>query len=136
MTKKRNVLLVEDDAGNREALANILINRECNVTTVENYDDAMTKIEEYHADEEKRFHVLLTDIILTKPGLGGDELIKTVKRFWPEMGIVAISGAREKCGHCCELGANAFLSKPLNVEDVYFAIDHAMLGRKHQADLH
>ena len=136
MKQKTNVLLVEDDAGNREALARILAGNGCNVTQVECYNDAITKIEECQTNPEMRFDVVLTDVILTKPGLGGDDLIKTINKFWPEMGRVAISGAREKCGRCCELGAHAFLSKPLSVEDVLVAIDHAILNRKIHTDIH
>ena len=136
MEHAMKILLVEDDSDSRETLAKILTSKrcKCKVATAENYADAIAKIEEYHADPEMRFDVLLTDIILQEPTLGGDRLLKTVSKSWPEIAIVAISGANEKRKQCRELGAHTFLSKPLTVEDVLFALNHAVLSRNLQGD--
>ncbi|KIX13135.1 response regulator [Dethiosulfatarculus sandiegensis] len=57
---------------------------------------------------------------LKMPGLGGFEAIKAIKKQRPETRIILLTGhsSAEDLDHALKLGANRYLVKPVDIEDL------------------
>jgi YesN/AraC family two-component response regulator len=57
---------------------------------------------------------------LKMPGLGGFESIKAIKRQRPDAKITVLTGhsSSEDLDHALKLGANRYLVKPVDIEDL------------------
>ena len=73
-----------------------------------------------------RPHLILLDIML--PSLDGFKVCETVRQQYPDMKIIAMSGyaSQENKDRILKLGANAFLSKPFEMEDLFKTISFVM----------
>jgi CheY-like chemotaxis protein len=78
--------------------------------------------------EQAGFDVLLTDLRL--PGQDGLELIGAARASWPAMGIAAMTSFDEPglAATARSFGADRFLEKPLNPNDLVVCIDE-LVGR-------
>jgi len=66
--------------------------------------------------ENKTYHIAMTDMVM--PGTGGIELLTQIKKRWPHVAVVVISG-KATIGMAVEamkIGAEEFIEKP--VEDL------------------
>ena len=105
------VLLVEDDAPVREALARSLVERGHDVIQAGNEQQAIALMSKHDPD------VLLTDVNLTldPPGAssGGLEVLREFRKRFPKRTALAFSQWHDVRGilRCYECGANAFLPK-------------------------
>lgn len=114
------VLLVEDKQENI-LVAELMVERQgYDVETTDNGHDALTAIEKNHG----RYCAMLLDIRM--PGLDGYEVMKRVRALEKqqdlhELPIIAITANalvddRQKC---LDAGANAYLSKPFDPEELF-----------------
>lgn len=104
----RTVLLVDDEPEIRELLHEILNEHNCNVFQAENGKDA------FQLSRNEKIDVLITDLIM--PEQEGIETVRQFRQTYPEMKIIAISGAADVYLHMARiLGADATLRKPLNL---------------------
>lgn len=76
--------------------------------------------------EQQSFDLLLTDILM--PEVDGIEVLRIVKRRWPGLPVIAVSGggqiaARDLLEMVDHLGADRVLQKPVRREDLLAAID-------------
>jgi DNA-binding response OmpR family regulator len=76
---------------------------------------------------------IVTD--MNMPGASGAELIAEARARWPDMAIVAISGAavidgRNTAEIARERGADATLIKPFRARDLAALVDRAVAARK------
>jgi YesN/AraC family two-component response regulator len=120
------VLVVEDDALARPAIAMILEDHGFTVVTAVNGIDGLRKFRENKPD------VVLTDIIMPeKEGIG---LILDIRRESPDVKIVAMSGSgrmgnSDYVSIAMRLGANASLYKPFDdqqlIQTVCALVEHA-----------
>lgn len=80
---------------------------------------------------EQRPDLVITDMMM--PVQGGMETIKELRRDFPEVKIIAISGGSPRAGSSLalarEVGAQRTLRKPFSVEELRGAIDD-LLGEK------
>lgn len=62
----------------------------------------------------KKFHVAICDINM--PGMNGIELLKKLKKSWPSLQVVMMTGygTLEKAIDCLEAGACEFILKPFD----------------------
>src|SRR5437879_4087905 len=77
-------LVVDDDATMREALRDTLSTEGYGVLAVENAIQAMAELEKQEAD------LVLAD--LTLPRVSGLELLDSVRRHWPGLEVIVITG--------------------------------------------
>jgi DNA-binding response OmpR family regulator len=82
-----DVLLVEDEALVREMLSEDLADAGFEVTDVPTAEAALA----IAGDAEQAPSILITDVNLG-PGMDGLSLVEEVRRRWPEVGVVVMTG--------------------------------------------
>lgn len=105
-----SILVVDDDPRVREVLGAMLENAGYDVTLAENGRAAVSLL------ESRRFSLILTDLVM--PEQEGIETIKQIKGKYPDLKIVAMSGAfgGDYLRIASYLGAHSTLSKPIKME--------------------
>lgn len=104
------LLIVEDDADINALLATILAREGYEVTQAYSGSEAALRL------EQARFDLVLLDLML--PGVTGEALIESI-RAKQTMPIVVISAkGREDKLHVLRMGADDFISKPFDVDEV------------------
>lgn len=109
VTAPRRVLIVDDDLAFREAVAKHLEHAGYDVRQAANGDTGVSAFERNPTD------LVIVDIFM--PGQGGLHTIDRLRRGWPQVKIMAVSGAKSAAaldvkGHALALGADRFLEKP------------------------
>lgn len=112
------ILIIDDEKNICSAIKGILEDEgyECNYSL--NYSDG------FHKLQENRFDVLFLDIWL--PDIDGIEGLKEIKRHFPEIEVIMISGhgTIETAVDTIRYGAYDFLEKPLSLERIVMLIKH------------
>ncbi len=111
-----NVLVVEDSPPMRKMIVFALSRvRELQVTEADDGVDALRKL------AQQRYHLILTDINM--PILDGLKLVKRLRadRTYKETPIIIITteGAAEDRKRALDLGANAYITKPIQAPLVH-----------------
>ena len=86
MASRKTILLAEDESLLRELGETILRQAGYKVVTAPGAEELRALVSEYSDPVD----LLLTDVIM--PGLGGQELVALVKRRWPDIRILYMSG--------------------------------------------
>jgi len=109
MGEKPKVLVVDDDAGIRETMADILALEGYEVTLAADGEEAIA------IAQRERFDVALLDIRM--PKMDGVETLKILKNMAPEMRVIMITGFEvgDLADEALEFGAEAVFRKPLDV---------------------
>jgi len=102
------VLVVDDEEGIREFLAEVLAGEGLQVTEAESGEAAAALV------ERRSFHLLVTD--LRMPGMDGMALLRRARAIAPEMEVVVLTahGTVESAVEAMKLGAFDYLTKPLS----------------------
>ncbi len=120
---KGRILIVDDEANARSALAEILKEEGYVVETAADGFKALAKVEEFDAD------LVLTD--LKMPRMDGVELLRRL-RLEPEreIGVVVMTafGAVETAVTAMREGAIDYLTKPLNTDELLLVLERALDG--------
>jgi len=71
---------------------------------------------------ERHFDVVLVDVKM--PGLGGLELVRTIKARWPAQAVVLLTGhtSAEDAAAGAALGVSGYLLKPVDIEELSAAL--------------
>ncbi len=117
------VLVVEDEDGAREGLAEILALLGYQTTAVASAEQALT------LPEGPPFQALLTDLML--PGVTGGRLAKTLMVRWPGLGVILMSGypEDERVRHEMPSGVR-FLQKPFDIDTLARALRATLDARR------
>jgi CheY-like chemotaxis protein len=104
------VLVVDDDPGVRDVIRSMLEAAGYTVLMAENGKEAIRLLKTERAD------LILTDLVM--PEQEGIETIKTLRREYPEIKVIAMSGAfgGDYLRIASYLGAHATLAKPIQME--------------------
>ncbi|HEX2675736.1 MAG TPA: response regulator, partial [Polyangiales bacterium] len=118
------VLIADDEANARTALAELLREEGYAVETAADGFKALPKLEEFAP------HMLLTD--LKMPGMDGLELMRKAREHDREMPVVVMTahGAIETAVDAMRQGAADYLTKPINVDELVIVIDRVLERRK------
>lgn len=116
---KRKVLIVDDDAVNREILGNIL-EKNYEVLFAENGADALELIRKH----QETLSLILLDLIM--PVMDGIEVLKRVKEDvdLAHIPVIVLTSDQESEVECLSLGAIDFIPKPYPQVDVILARVH------------
>ena len=106
------VLLVDDESQFVEALAERLQLRGFEALVANDGPAALDLI------EKDRLQLVVLD--LRMPEMDGLEVLRRIKEKWPKTQVIVATGHgdEEDRRKCLELGAFAFLSKPVNIKEL------------------
>ncbi|MGD9731714.1 MAG: sigma-54-dependent transcriptional regulator [Desulfamplus sp.] len=118
------VLIVDDNESIIESLEGILSDDGFEVFQAFNGYDALKKIETLSPD------IVLLDIWM--PGMDGIETLKEIKKEYPNLPVIMITGhgTIESAVDATKSGAFDFLEKPLSIDRVIVTINNALNFRK------
>ncbi len=121
------ILIVDDEAIQRDIVRDILEDQGCDVAAVGNGAEALDYLKTTPVD------VMLSD--LRMPGMDGVELLQHAKAFDPEIVVVMITayGSFESAVDAVKKGAYDYLAKPLDKGQLTLVVERA-LSRKRLAD--
>lgn len=116
----KTILVVDDEGSICQTLKGILSDEGYKVLTVGTGEEALKVVEEELPD------LVLLDIWL--PGIDGIETLKVIKRDFPQIQVIMMSGhgTIETAVKATKLGAFDFFEKPLSLEKVVLIIHHAL----------
>jgi DNA-binding NtrC family response regulator len=122
--EKSKILVVDDEANARTALAEILKQEGYGVETAADGFKALAKFAEFEPD------LVLTD--LKMPGMDGVELLRKVKEHDAETPVVVMTafGAVETAVSAMRDGAADYLTKPLNTDELLIVLERALESLK------
>ena len=126
---RESILIVDDEAGVRAALAGILSDEGYAVEAVETGEDAVSAV------EARRYDLLLLDVWL--PGMDGLQTLQRVRAVDADVPVVVISGHGniETAVKAVRIGAQDFVEKPLSLEKVLLVVKNALRQRKLEAEV-
>lgn len=118
-TTDATLLLVDDDIGMVDTLADILSARGYEVVSASSGDAALVIV------RRGGFDVALLDVRM--PGLNGVETLKLMRALDPRIGVIMMTAFTrdELVEEARRSGAVAILSKPLDIEEVLGVLDTA-----------
>lgn len=123
------ILVIDDNPEFREILRIHLSTQGHETVLAEDGEQGLAVLETSVID------IVLTDILM--PQRDGVEVLRTAKKRWPALPVIAISGggwigATELLGMAERLGADQVLTKPVRREDLLRTVDSALaeLARK------
>ena len=113
------VLLVDDEREFAQTLSERLMLREIGSAVVHDGEEALRVVAE---DEPE---VIVLD--LKMPGIDGEEVLRRIKRDYPEVEVIILTGhgsERDK-EVCLQLGAFAYLEKPVDIDKLSATMQEA-----------
>ena len=121
--ERPRVLVVDDQEGVRYSLE-LLLRHGYQIDTAENGMQALELLQEIEFD--------LVVLDLQMPGLHGTDVLREIKKKWPDTEVLILSayGTKENLQKCIRYGASDFIEKPFDVAEIYTAIKKLMSRRK------
>jgi UDP-3-O-acyl N-acetylglucosamine deacetylase len=121
-----DILIVDDEADIRDLVAGILEDEGHNARLARDSDEALKAI------EERRPHLVVLDIWLQGSRLDGLEVLSYIKRTYPDLPVVIISGHGniETAVTAIKLGAFDFIEKPFSLDGLLHVVDRALESRR------
>lgn len=120
---KATILIVDDEAGPREALRFVL-NPYYNVYAVGNMEMALEVLNKHKID--------LMTLDLKLPGRQGLDLLNEIKQAREDLDIIIITGyfGQSLSEKALEKGAAAYLMKPFNSADLLNIVDRTLKAKR------
>lgn len=122
VTEMSDILIVDDERDIRELISDILEDEGYTTRLAGNSDQAMKEV------ESAQPALLILDIWLKDSNMDGIDILKTVKRDYPDVPVVIISGHGniEIAVAAIKQGAYDFIEKPFNIDQLLVVIRRAM----------
>ncbi|MBM4435058.1 MAG: response regulator [Chloroflexi bacterium] len=107
-----SILIVDDDEGMTETLADIFAARRYDVATAVNGESAVARV------SDDRFDVVLMDVKM--PGIDGVDALLAMKRRTPDLKVIMMTAFTQddRVARALDAKAVAVLPKPLDLECV------------------
>jgi CheY-like chemotaxis protein len=120
MTRRIDVLVVEDEPVVRESARKILLEEDLSVVTANDVDEAMTIL------ENTQCRIVLSDLML--PGASGFDLLESTRNRWPGTEGVMITGyaTLENTLSTFQKGAFDFVAKPFDIGELTGVVRRAL----------
>src|SRR5438067_9470555 len=121
---QKHLLIVEDEAPLRQAIAEQLGDRGYRVEQAESGEAALTKLAEFAYD------VIITDLRL--PGIDGSSLIEAAVERYPHIIAIVVTGfgTVKDAVEAIKRGAWDFVSKPFQIDELLHVLDSAIEQRR------
>jgi DNA-binding NtrC family response regulator len=113
------VLIVDDQDDVRRGLARLIGSLGCSTLTAVSGEEALRVLNRDAVD------IVITDLKMS--GMSGEELLHAVKRQWPEIDVVLITGygSIALAVACLQNGAAHFITKPFDNQEILAYVRHA-----------
>jgi two-component system cell cycle response regulator len=123
----QQLLLVDDDPTILNLLAEFLSRLGHQYRTVGDGLEAMSLLEQSSAT------IVITDLMI--PRMDGMELIRKIKKFWPETDVMAITGYSRDFHYTdvIKAGACDFIQKPINLDELEAKLNRIIMERGYRA---
>jgi DNA-binding NtrC family response regulator len=120
----KHLLLVEDEAPLREAVAEQLVDRGFSVQQADSGEMALSRLAEF------AFDVIVTDLRL--PGIDGSAVIEAALERYPDIIAIVVTGygTVKDAVEAIKRGASDFVNKPFQIDELLHALDSAMEQRR------
>src|SRR5260221_10560763 len=120
----RHLLLVEDEAALREAVAEQLTDRGYHVEQADSGESAVSRLADF------AFDIILTDLRL--PGIDGSAVVETAVARYPDIIAIVITGygTVKDAVEAIKRGARDFVSKPFQIDELLHVLDSALEQRR------
>jgi two-component system response regulator HydG len=124
MTSPPSILVIDDDHGSADTLADILDSHGYAVRTGSSGEQAIALA------RDGAFAAVLMDVRM--PGLGGVEALKTIRARTPETSVIMMTAyTRDELLHEAQCaGARAILPKPLDIDRVLAILAEVAPGHR------
>ncbi|MCP4602209.1 MAG: PAS domain S-box protein [Proteobacteria bacterium] len=118
------ILLIEDQAETRKAVALALQSFDYKVLAAANGQEALT----LYAQRQDEIALVLSDMMM--PGISGAELFQALVRQNPDVKIITITGYSQQMNDLDSVGANVVnrLQKPMDIDQLAMVIEQALEG--------
>jgi CheY-like chemotaxis protein len=120
---KEKILVIEDDEYSRDALAHLLAAEGYEAQSASDGESGLAKAHSMHPD------VIVLDLNL--PGIDGKAVIQMIRDDGPlsDVPILVVTGDEDHAGQSAvALGADGYLTKPVEFDDLIRAIDGLKTG--------
>jgi DNA-binding NtrC family response regulator len=123
MARSGRILVVDDEANARMALAELLREEGFDIETAADAFKALGKFEAFTP------HVVITD--LKMPGMDGIDLVKKLRASddAPAVIVMTAFGAVESAIEAMRAGAEEYLTKPLNFDELLVVVDKVLANQ-------
>jgi DNA-binding NtrC family response regulator len=120
----RHVLLVEDEAPLRQAIAEQLTDRGYHVEQADTGEAAVVRLADF------AFDIILTDLRL--PGIDGSAVVEAAVERYPDIVAIVITGygTVKDAVEAIKRGARDFVSKPFQIDELIHVLDSALEQRR------
>jgi DNA-binding NtrC family response regulator len=120
---RRNILIVDDEPAQRELLARFVRSHGHAVLEADSGEAALTRVAEKSPD------MVLLDVRM--PGLDGIETLKQIRAAHPDLPVLLITAFADvkQAVEAVKSGADDYLSKPIDLDELRAAIDDAFGDR-------
>jgi len=115
-----HILIVDDEESIRRSLGGILSDEGFEILGAEDGESALATVRHQEPD------LVLLDIAM--PGPDGVEVLEELRRGWPQLPVIMMSGhgTIETAVRATQLGAFDFIEKPLSLDKLLLTIRHAL----------
>ena len=120
----KHLLLVEDEAPLRQAVAEQLADRGYSVEQAESGEAALARLAEF------AFDVIVTDLRL--PGIDGSAVVEAAVARYPDIIAIVVTGygTVKDAVEAIKRGASDFVNKPFQIDELLHALDSALEQRR------
>ncbi|MCG3113006.1 MAG: response regulator [Candidatus Manganitrophus sp. SB1] len=124
MEKKGTILIVDDEENIRDILFEVLSNEAYECHRAEGGEEALSLL------GERSFELVLSDILM--PGMSGIDLLKEAKAADADLSFIMVTAvhAAETAIEAMRLGADNYLIKPFNLDEVILSVEKALQRRR------
>jgi DNA-binding NtrC family response regulator len=121
---QKHILLVEDEAPLREAIAEQLGDRGYQVAQVDSGEAALARLADF------AFDIIITDLRL--PGIDGSAVLEAAVERYPDIVAIVVTGfgTVKDAVEAIKRGAWDFVSKPFQIDELLHALDSALEQRR------
>ena len=120
----KHLLLVEDEAPLREAVAEQLVDRGFAVQQADSGEAALARLAEF------AFDIIVTDLRL--PGIDGSDVVEAAVGRYPDIIAIVVTGygTVKDAVEAIKRGASDFVNKPFQIDELLHALESAMEQRR------
>src|SRR5438270_6438141 len=120
----RHLLLVEDEAALRKAVAEQLSDRGYHVEQADSGETAIERLADF------AFDIIITDLRL--PGMDGSAVVEAAVERYPDIIAIVITGygTVKDAVEAIKRGARDFVSKPFQIDELLHVLDSALEQRR------